>query len=44
VVLEMDTSTGPRRLRFGDAYRVAPTPTLRAELEQVLAPACLAVA
>jgi DNA polymerase III subunit alpha len=44
VVLEMDTSTGPRRLRFGDAYRVAPTPTLRAELEQALAPACLAVA
>ncbi len=44
VVLEMDTSTGPRRLRLGDAYRVQPTPTLRAELEQVLAPACLAVA
>jgi DNA polymerase III subunit alpha len=44
VVLEMDTSAGPRRLRLGDAYRVQPTPTLRAELEQVLAPACLAVA
>jgi DNA polymerase III subunit alpha len=44
VVLEMDTSTGPRRLRFGDAYRVQPTSSLRAELEQVLAPACLAVA
>jgi DNA polymerase III subunit alpha len=44
VVLEMDTSAGPRRLRFGDAYRVQPTPTLRAELEQVCAPACLAVA
>jgi len=44
VVLEMDTSTGPRRLRLGEAYRVQPTPTLRAELEQVLAPACLAVA
>ncbi len=44
VVLEMDTATGPRHLRFGDAYRVAPTSTLRAELEQVLAPACLAVA
>ncbi len=44
VVLEMDTTTGPRRLRLGEAYRVAPTPTLRAELEQVLAPACLAVA
>jgi DNA polymerase-3 subunit alpha len=44
VVLEIDTSRGPRRLRFGEAYRVEPTPTLRAELEQVLAPACLAVA
>ncbi len=44
IVLEMDTTTGPRRLRLGEAYRVAPTPTLRAELEQVLAPACLAVA
>jgi len=40
VVLEL----GPRRLRLGDAYRVQPTPTLRAELAQVLAPACLAVA
>jgi DNA polymerase-3 subunit alpha len=44
VVLEMDTTAGPRRLRLGDAYRVAPTSTLRAELEQVLAPACLTVA
>ena len=43
VVLEMATTTGARRLRLGEAYRVAPTPTLRAELEQVLAPACLAV-
>jgi DNA polymerase III subunit alpha len=40
VVLEM----GLRRLRLGDAYRVAPTPTLRAELEHLLAPAFLAVA
>ena len=38
VVLEMDTTAGPRRLRLGAAYRVAPTPTLRAELEQVLVP------
>jgi DNA polymerase-3 subunit alpha len=44
VVLEMDTTAGPLHLRLGDAYRVAPTSTLRAELEQVLAPACLAVA
>jgi DNA polymerase-3 subunit alpha len=44
VVLEMDTTTGLRHLRLGDAYRVQPTSMLRAELEQVLAPACLAVA
>jgi DNA polymerase-3 subunit alpha len=36
VVLEMDTATGERRLRLGEAYRVKHTPTLRAELEQVL--------
>jgi DNA polymerase-3 subunit alpha len=44
VVLEMDTTSGLRHLRLGEAYRVQPTPTLRAELEQVLAPACPAVA
>jgi DNA polymerase III subunit alpha len=44
VVLEMDTTSGLRHLRLGEAYRVAPTSSLRAELEQVLAPACLAVA
>jgi hypothetical protein len=43
VVLEMDTSTGRRRLRLGEAYRVQPTPTLRAELESVFAPALRAV-
>ncbi len=43
VVLEMDTTSGPRHLRFGDAYRVQPTSTLRAELEHVLSPACLTV-
>jgi DNA polymerase-3 subunit alpha len=37
VVIEMDTSAGPRRLRLGEAYRVQHTPTLRAELEHVLA-------
>jgi DNA polymerase III subunit alpha len=42
VVLDMDTSAGRRRLRLGEAYRVQHTPTLRAELEQVLAPAALA--
>ena len=38
VVLEIDTSAGTRRLRLGEAYRVQHTPTLRAELEHVLAP------
>ncbi len=38
VVLELDTSAGTRRLRLGDAYRVQHTPTLRAELDNVLAP------
>jgi DNA polymerase-3 subunit alpha len=42
VVLDMDTSSGLRRLRFGENYRVAPTPSLRAELAQVLAPALAA--
>jgi DNA polymerase III subunit alpha len=39
VVLEMDTTEGPRRLRLGEAYRVAASPTLLAEFEQVLAAA-----
>jgi hypothetical protein len=29
----------PRKLRLGSAFKVAPTPTLRAELEQILGPA-----
>jgi DNA polymerase-3 subunit alpha len=37
VVLELTLSAGdPRTLRLGNAFKVAPTPTLRAELEQVL--------
>jgi DNA polymerase-3 subunit alpha len=44
VVLEVRMSGGdPLQLRLGPGYRVAPTPTLRAELEQVLGPAALAV-
>src|ERR1700679_2785428 len=39
VVLEMHTTAGPRRLRLGEAYRVAPSPALLAEFEQVLAAA-----
>jgi DNA polymerase-3 subunit alpha len=42
LVLEMDTRTGCRCLRLGEAYRVAPTPTLHAELEQIMAPALAA--
>jgi DNA polymerase-3 subunit alpha len=44
VLLEVQMSSGdPRMLRLGPSYKVAPTPTLRAELEQVLGPAALAV-
>ena len=44
VVLEINTSTGTRKVRLGDTYRVQHTPTLLAELENVLAPAPAAVA
>ncbi len=43
VVLEVQMRSGdPRRIKLGSSYRVATTPTLRAELEQVLGPAALA--
>jgi DNA polymerase III subunit alpha len=35
-VLEMHTADGLRRLRFGDAYKVARHAGLKAELEQLL--------
>jgi hypothetical protein len=38
VVLMLDTPAGVRQLRLGEAYRVQNTPTLLAELEQVLGP------
>ncbi len=38
VVLDVVTSSGTRRLRLGEAFRVQHTPTLRAELEHALAP------
>jgi DNA polymerase-3 subunit alpha len=38
VLLDIDTSTGTRRLRLGREYRVQHTPTLLAELEQALSP------
>jgi len=44
VLLDIDTSAGTRRLRFGVAYCVQHTPTLRAELERALAPAAPAAA
>ena len=38
VVVDIDMGSGPpRRLRLGEAYRVAHTPTLRAELENAIA-------
>jgi DNA polymerase-3 subunit alpha len=44
VVLDILTSTGPRTLRLGEGYRVAPTPSLRAELEHILGPAAVQAA
>ena len=44
VLLDIDTSAGTRRLRFGVAYCVQHTPTLRAELERALAPVARAAA
>jgi DNA polymerase-3 subunit alpha len=38
VLLDVSTTTGTRRLKLGEAYRVQHTPTLRAELEHALAP------
>jgi DNA polymerase-3 subunit alpha len=38
VLLDVHTSSGTRRLRLGEAYRVQHTATLRAELEHALAP------
>jgi DNA polymerase III subunit alpha len=38
VVLDIRTSAGPRTLRLGEGYRVAPTSSLRAELEHILGP------
>jgi DNA polymerase-3 subunit alpha len=42
VVLEMRTTTGPRALRFGERFRVAPSVGLNADLHEVLGPAALA--
>jgi len=36
VVLEVRSSTGPRRLKLGPGYRVAPSASLRAELDELL--------
>ena len=44
VLLEVGTTEGTRRLRLGEGFRVANTPSLREELERALAPAHLAVA
>ncbi|MGH2902934.1 MAG: OB-fold nucleic acid binding domain-containing protein, partial [Solirubrobacteraceae bacterium] len=44
VVLEINTATGTRRVRLGETYRVQHTPTLLAELENILAPVAAAAA
>ncbi len=44
VELEISTSTGTRRVRLGETYRVQHTPTLQAELEHALAPVQAAAA
>jgi DNA polymerase-3 subunit alpha len=41
VVLDIRTSAGPRTLRLGEGYRVAQTPSLRAELQNILGPAAV---
>ncbi|HEY4427748.1 MAG TPA: DNA polymerase III subunit alpha [Solirubrobacteraceae bacterium] len=38
VLVEIATSAGTRRVRLGEEYRVQHTPTLRAELENLLSP------
>ncbi len=42
VVLEMDTQSGTRRLKFGPDYRVNPSEALRAELDSLLSSRSLA--
>jgi DNA polymerase III subunit alpha len=44
IELEISTSTGTRRVRLGETYRVQHTPTLQAELENILAPVAQAAA
>jgi DNA polymerase III subunit alpha len=41
VVLDIRTSAGARTLRLGEGFRVAQTPSLRAELEHILGPAAV---
>jgi DNA polymerase-3 subunit alpha len=41
VVLDIRTSGGARTLRLGESFRVAQTPSLRAELEHILGPAAV---
>ena len=42
VLLVMRTTDGTRRLRFGDSYRISPSPPLRAQLAEVLGPTSIA--
>jgi hypothetical protein len=44
VVLDMRTRSGPRRLKLGVGYRVAPNAALNAELDHLLGEAMLEAA
>ncbi|WP_210492831.1 DNA polymerase III subunit alpha [Patulibacter sp. SYSU D01012] len=44
IVLTIATSSGPRTLRLGDAFRVNPTPTLQMELERLFGAGALSTA
>ena len=43
VVLQLETSSGPRLLRLGGDFKVNETPSLRAELAKILGPEALRV-
>jgi len=41
-VLMVNTKDGPRKLRFGNGYRVRPSVSLRQEIDQLLGAAAIA--
>ena len=44
LVFEVQTSTGPRRLKLGEGFKVAKSPKLLSELQHLLGPAATAAA